>query len=96
MAIDISGLARVPNTYESGGVKSAADNDNGPKFMADMLAVAQSQAKNDTPQVYAGQSKEFDFWLKDEKIAHKTEKLRTVDDALAEIGRIIDALKKES
>ena len=95
--MDIQGLARVPNTYESGTLNNAAERDYGQRFIADMLAVAQSQNKQSTPQVYAGQSKEFDFLAKEDvKVAHKSEKLRTLDDALAEIDRIMRDLKQES
>ena len=95
--MDIQGFSRIPNTsLESGGLNSPADRDNGSKFITDLLAVAQSQSKPEAPQVNAGQSKEFDFWTKDEKIAHKQEKLRTLDDALAEIDRIMRDLKQES
>jgi len=87
----VSALASVkPDQVQS--VKTSTDSN----FFNSLADISKSATKSDVPQVYAGDSKEFEFWLKDEKVASKPFKWRTKDDVLAEIANIIEALTEEN
>lgn len=86
----VSALASVKSDQVK-SVKTSTDFN----FLNSLSDVSKSAVKTDVPQVYAGDSKEFEFWLKDEKVASKPFKWRTKDDVLAEIANIIEALTEE-
>ena len=75
---------------------SAAENHSEQNFLSSLLEVAgTNRVASDVPSVYAGQGKEFEFWTKEEKVPSKPFKLRTLDDAIAEIEKVIRDIKKQ-
>jgi hypothetical protein len=86
----ISALASAQNSNLQSAKTTSEQN-----FVNFLSEIAQTKTKTDVPQVFAGDSKEFEFWLKDEKVASKPFKWRTKDDVMAEIERIIEALEDD-
>ena len=87
----VSAANQVQNNSKAQPTKGSSDAN----FINSLSEVAGSSHKADVPQVFAGDSKEFEFWLKDEKVASKPIKFRTKEDALSEIEEIVEALVKE-
>ncbi len=93
--MEVFGVSAAANQVQSNSKVQSAQSSSDANFLASFSQVAGSSHQADVPQVFAGDSKEFEFWLKDEKVASKPFKYRTKDDALAEIEGIVEALVKE-
>lgn len=91
--MEIFGISAVASAQNNNVQATKTTSDQ--NFVNFLSEIAQTKTKTDVPQVFAGDSKEFEFWLKDEKVASKPFKWRTKDDAMAEIERIVEALVED-
>lgn len=92
--MELQKLTSASSVFQKSAVENnSLDSEN--SFLQSLSGISLSGIKNDLPQVYAGQGKEFEFWTKEEKVPSKTEKLKTVDDVLAQIEKLLDNLKNE-
>ncbi|OGC35334.1 hypothetical protein A2311_01550 [candidate division WOR-1 bacterium RIFOXYB2_FULL_48_7] len=96
--MEIARLSTIASLTQSDQARSADTFSNNNNFLNSLvdLAVAQKQPPSQTQAVYAGQGKEFEFMLKEEKLPDKGFKYRTLDDAMAEIEKIVEQLKRDS
>ena len=82
-------MASAFNSVQSNRDVSAKSDSSGQNFLGSFAELARLGGKADVPNVLAGQSKEFEFWLKAEKYPSKPSKLRTLDDVIAEIEQVL-------
>jgi len=86
--MEINNISAIANLLNRPEVKTTSEQAQ--NFLGGLSALAGEKQKTDfIRSVYAGESKEFDFWAKDEKVAAKSFKYRTVEDALAEIDKVL-------
>lgn len=78
------------------GVKNTSTERTTQSFTHALLDVAGSKQPSGSVQaVAAGLNKELNFTARDEKVMDKSAKFRTIDDALAEIDKILRDLKQQ-
>jgi hypothetical protein len=92
----IQGINTAPAFFSNDEAKSASTNKTAQSFMNALLDVSGSKLPSNSVQaVAAGLSKELNFSARDEKVMDQSAKYRTIDDALAEIDKILRDLKQQ-
>jgi len=93
--MEITSLASALGIVQNNKINNA-ENNSEHNFLNSLINVAVNNRNSDNiPTVYAGEGKSFDFWLKEEKVPGKPSKLRTLDDVIAEIDKIVRDIKRE-
>lgn len=77
--------------FKTEGNKFPFDTAAGNNFLA---SISEYVTRSDVPAVNPGASKEFEFWDEDLQPAKKDKKLRTLDDVLADIEKVLRGLKR--